>query len=610
MKSLIHLLHTVAMVSCGLLLSVHALSDTPVGPMNYQGRLLDGSGIPVGYPTPTTATFVARVYDAPTGGTLKYQETHANVTVDDGVYSFLVGTAPKDAGDSTWSVELWNCCAAVYLEISVNGQTLTPRHQLAAAPYAFQANLALTTNNALALGGKTATQYNSILADICTSSKGKWLELVGKCLGIGASFPGPNPVNWNTLTASNNFSNLDLSRADISGINFNGADLTATVFTKTTYSAQGMSGANLSYTQWSSAVATDSSAFTLSASTNLSYATFKNMDMSKWNLSAITYLNYTMLSAAYLSSCPAGLPNDYQPWACRLMTSTASNYFLLGPYANFSTTSAASITKFGVSYLDVDSDKFDNINVSYASFTGNTLLQNFVNSSLYFADLSHTSLIHNRFVTTSFAGTKLVGANIEDVIFASDVFMPSLDFSDAQLTYVRFDNAVSGVNFTRSILNQVEFTTLGGPNFTNAILQGVRISTQLYGAAPGTIPTFDGTRFYGGFYIASMNIGDVGTMVFKNLSFTGGILGGDFRGAKFTGTISLRDITFTHLNICGATIPVTGGTAPFPEFATVTWTASSTRCPDNTLLTSCNIAGSNHFATPTTPVGNCVSTIP
>src|SRR5690606_37285041 len=214
-----------------------------------------------GVPVTGSYNFVARVYDAASGGTLKYQENHNSIAVDDGVYAFLVGTQIKTGGDSTWSVELWHCCSVLFLEIVVNGETPSPRHPLDAAPFAFQSTLALTTNNALTLGGKSSAWFDSTLEAICVSSKGKWLELAnggaGDCLGIGTSFPGPTLVNWNTLTASSDFKNLDLTRANISGINFSGANLTGTLFKETTYSVQGMSGANLTSTQWDAAIATD-----------------------------------------------------------------------------------------------------------------------------------------------------------------------------------------------------------------------------------------------------------------------------------------------------------------------------------------------------------------
>src|SRR5690606_13946103 len=130
------------------------------------------------------------------------------------------------------------------------------------------------------------------------------------------------------------------------------------------YSVQGMSGANLTSTQWDAAIATDVSAFSVVSTTNLAHATMKNMNMSKWNLSLITSQSrVNMYSAAYLSACPAAVIGYYvgtRVWECKLMRPTGSNYFMVGPYANFSTTSAAAISNNGGMILDLDKDAFDN----------------------------------------------------------------------------------------------------------------------------------------------------------------------------------------------------------------------------------------------------------
>src|SRR6478609_9430988 len=125
------------------ILSASAFAWT-IGPMNYQGRLLDNAGIPV----TGSYNFIVRIYDAASGGALKFSEQQNSIAVNDGVYSFLVSTGTNSTG--AWDIALWNT-PQLFLEIEVNGQTLSPRHLMAATPYAYQANLALRTNNALAL---------------------------------------------------------------------------------------------------------------------------------------------------------------------------------------------------------------------------------------------------------------------------------------------------------------------------------------------------------------------------------------------------------------------------------------------------------------------------
>src|SRR6478609_3727878 len=109
------------------LLSASAFAWT-IGPMNYQGRLLDNAGIPL----TGSYNFKVRIYDALSGGTLKFSEQQNNIAVDDGVYSFLVSTGTSPTG--TWDINLWNT-PSLYLEIEVNSQTLSPRHLLASTRF-------------------------------------------------------------------------------------------------------------------------------------------------------------------------------------------------------------------------------------------------------------------------------------------------------------------------------------------------------------------------------------------------------------------------------------------------------------------------------------------
>lgn len=583
-----------------LLLSATTLADTAVGPMNYQGRLLDNAGIPL----TGSYNFSVSVYNAATGGTLKYRELHNAVAVNDGVYSFLVGTQSKDAGDSTWSVELWNCCSSLYLEISVNGSTLSPRHRLAAAPFAFQSNLALTTNNALALGGKPATWFDSTLEAICASGKGKWLELAnggaGACLGAGSSYPGPAVVSWNTLSANPDFSHLDLTNADISGIDFSNSSLRASVFKNTTYRVAGLNAADLRDTQWDGAIASDATAYALSPATNLSGATLKNMAMNKWNLSDIGEWNYDMLSAAYLSSCPAGLPNIWQPWICKTMHTGGNQYFLFGPRANFSVTSAAAVTNFGVVTLDLDNDVFDDHFWGYASFVGVTLTQSFKNSSFYFSNLTNATIRNVNFSGTNFNGAVLKNSTLENVTFANDIGMGA-DYSNATLTNVVFNCNVTST-FNGAILKQVHFTdSLGQAEFANATLEDVTIN-YLYSNWPTT--TFDNTRFFGRFHINNLQDTDAATnLIFKDMKFYGATVSGDFSNTAFGGTPVFSNVVFENIDLCATTIPHAPGPGPHSEFSSIIWRGSA-ECPDGTDIVPVGTCNSGTRMTPTA-VGNC-----
>jgi len=569
-----------------LLGATSAWADTPVGPMNYQGRLLDNSGVPL----TGTYDFVARVYDAASGGTLKYQEDHNSVSVDDGVYSFLVGTQPQTGGNGSWSVELWNCCSALYLEVAVNGETLSPRHRLAAAPFAFQANLALTTNNALSLGGKPSAWYSSTMEAICVSGKGKWLELAnggaGDCLGIGASYPGPSWVNWNSLTADNDFSNLDLTNANISGINFYGANLQNTVFRNTTYKVQRMLGSDMRNTLWDGAIAEDSAVqWTEPSDIQLSGATFKNMDMSKWG---IWLNNYSMISAAYLSACPTWQISA--GWDCRLMHANGSDYFLAGSHLNFSTTSAAQ--KDG--RLDIDDNVFDGLYIANASFKGQKLTNSFTGSTLYQSDLSEATLSNARFDDTTFTATNFTNAKIENVIFLSTSIISGGNFTGAYLANVVFENNVEVTNFTKATLDQVDFSYLGYSDFTQATLTDVRIDMLDSNASSPYYSRFDETRFYGNYHVQD-HVSN-GHLIYEDVRFLGTRLSGDFNGVTFTNSILFKHVEFDHLDLCATILPLVDNSAPHNDLATVTWNGP-VECPNGDDVTGGSGANTCNYQT-------------
>lgn len=105
-------------------LSSTALAKTPQLPVfTYQGRLMNG-GVPVN----GTADFSARVWDSPIGGFgVSGILNYSSWPVIDGLF-----TMNMNFGGNVFNGE------SRYLEITVNGVTLTPRTLIAHTPYALQ----------------------------------------------------------------------------------------------------------------------------------------------------------------------------------------------------------------------------------------------------------------------------------------------------------------------------------------------------------------------------------------------------------------------------------------------------------------------------------------
>ena len=97
----------------------------PPGIVNYQGRLVQGTNL-----VNANVSVVLRVFDAASVGSLLFADSIV-VTVVDGLYATWIG-------DNSIAGSMDNVVAAsnAWLEVEINGQTLSPREQLGSVPYA------------------------------------------------------------------------------------------------------------------------------------------------------------------------------------------------------------------------------------------------------------------------------------------------------------------------------------------------------------------------------------------------------------------------------------------------------------------------------------------
>ncbi len=119
---------TLAVLFC-MGISFSASAAVP-GTMTYHGNLTDSSGQPVD--TTVEATF--RLYNAVSGGSEVWSETFSSVDVVDGSFSAQLGATDSliDVfdGDSYW------------LEVIIDGETLSPRNPVESVPYALRSHKA------------------------------------------------------------------------------------------------------------------------------------------------------------------------------------------------------------------------------------------------------------------------------------------------------------------------------------------------------------------------------------------------------------------------------------------------------------------------------------
>lgn len=104
--------------------------------ISYQGTLTDENGDPIN----ATVTMKFALYDASSGGTMKWGTETQTVQVTDGLFNVLLGSV-LTINPAIITGDLW-------LDIKVNNEQLTPRERITSVPYAVEAGT-------LAVGAQT-----------------------------------------------------------------------------------------------------------------------------------------------------------------------------------------------------------------------------------------------------------------------------------------------------------------------------------------------------------------------------------------------------------------------------------------------------------------------
>ena len=104
--------------------------------MSFTARLTEN-----GQPVEGNVALHVAVFDAATGGTLLWEETHASVPAERGLVYASLGSV--DAVDNGLDASVFNG-QAVFVELTVDGDVLSPRIPVASVPYAIKAGVAET----------------------------------------------------------------------------------------------------------------------------------------------------------------------------------------------------------------------------------------------------------------------------------------------------------------------------------------------------------------------------------------------------------------------------------------------------------------------------------
>ncbi len=134
----------------------------PSNIITYQGRVLNANGVPV---ASASAEIIFELYDALAAGNCLWSNssstcasaTARTVTLTDGLFSEPLGDASESYATIPDAVFADN--AAVYLQVTIEGETLSPRQLMTAVPFAMNAQTldGLNSDAFLLAGGDTAT---------------------------------------------------------------------------------------------------------------------------------------------------------------------------------------------------------------------------------------------------------------------------------------------------------------------------------------------------------------------------------------------------------------------------------------------------------------------
>lgn len=148
-----------AVLILGSVVVLHAHAQPPAL-IHYQGRLVDGTSLVNG-----NVEMELSLYDAASDGTLLYTDLNPALTVIDGLYDTHIGDNTT-FGDLTTAIK----SRQVWLQVVVDGTSLSPRERLVSVPYALNALDAGNLNGEAAEAFMRRTGPESLTANSTTTA--------------------------------------------------------------------------------------------------------------------------------------------------------------------------------------------------------------------------------------------------------------------------------------------------------------------------------------------------------------------------------------------------------------------------------------------------------
>jgi len=169
--------------------------------ISHQGRLTDSSDNALN----GTYSLKFRLYEAETGGSAIWTETHSSATITNGIYNVYLGSSASLAGLS-FDKQYW-----LSIEVNSDGE-MTPRSKLTNSAYAFRSIYSDTATTAATLSGYSSDNFvlktgGTLTGNVTTSGN----ITASKFYGDGSSLTG---ITSSSVDTSNFLQKTDSIAAD------------------------------------------------------------------------------------------------------------------------------------------------------------------------------------------------------------------------------------------------------------------------------------------------------------------------------------------------------------------------------------------------------------
>lgn len=133
------------LVCFAVLPTLSSQAASPPNLLTYQGRLLDSNGTPV---SSASVSVIFELYTAVSGGTCVWSNSSAScasatsrtVTLTDGLFSEDLGDTTIGAPYAAIGDSIFGDNSALFLQVTIEGEALSPRKQITASPYAMNSD--------------------------------------------------------------------------------------------------------------------------------------------------------------------------------------------------------------------------------------------------------------------------------------------------------------------------------------------------------------------------------------------------------------------------------------------------------------------------------------